>query len=178
MSRGAGRHDPVSVGRIVKPHGIRGEVVVDSWSDAEGRFATGRTLLLGERLRAVEIVRCRPHGGRWLVELEGVDDRDAAEALRDRELFVDSSELPELEGSTYWIHDLRGCELVTEDGERVGTVRDVVGEPRVGQQWLEVERPSGTLLVPTVESWLVEVDLEARRIVMRLPAGFVEVATS
>lgn len=170
--------DPVSVGRVVKPHGIRGAVIVESWSDAEERFAAGGSLLIGRQLRAVEVTRCRPHGGRWLVELEGVEDRDAAEALRGAELFVDGSELPELEGGAYWIHELRGCELSMEGGERLGTVRDVVGEPRTGQQWLEVERSSGSLLVPMVEAWVVEVDVEARRIVMRLPAGFVDAATS
>lgn len=169
--------DPVSVGRVVKPHGIRGAVVVEGWSEAGERFAAGATLLVGSRLRPVEVLRCRAHGARWILELEGVGDRDAAEALRDVELFVDSSELPDLEGAAYWVHELQGCELSTEDGERLGTVCDVVDDRRTGQQWLEVERGSGKLLVPMVERWLVEVDVEARRIVMRLPPGFVEATT-
>lgn len=164
--------DPILVGRVIKPHGIRGEVVVEPETDNPDRFSPGARLWLGPSMAPHTVDGARLHGGRWVVALLGIDTRDRAEALRGQEVVVDSSELPELETDSFWIHDLVGCRLERPDGEVLGTVEDVVISPRGGHDWLRLdEGPGGGRLVPMLRHWLVRVDLEAGTIVMDLPDG-------
>lgn len=167
--------DPVLVGRVIRPHGIRGEVVVEPLSDNPERYAPGTILRLGPGLEEREVASSRPHKGRWLVRFAGVEDRDTAEELRDAELFVDSSELPDLDPDTFWIHDLIGCRVVSADGDDVGEVVDVSGGADGPGDWLEVDGDGDTNLIPMVRDWLVEIDIDEGRIVMQLPEGLLEV---
>jgi 16S rRNA processing protein RimM len=108
----------VTVGRIVKAHGIRGEVVVDVLSDVPGRFDVGADVQLdGE---PVAIVGSRPHQGRLLVRLAGVEDRTAAELLRGKVFEAEPADVSEEE--TYYAHELVGMEVVDAEGGGLGTV--------------------------------------------------------
>ncbi len=110
------------VGRIAKSHGITGELVVDvRTDDPEDRFAVGNRLRLKNsrtRLdRETVIASARPHGGRLLVRLEGVTDRDSADALRGGLFVVDSAELPAIEDpDEFYDHQLEGLTVRTVDG--------------------------------------------------------------
>jgi 16S rRNA processing protein RimM len=145
----------IEVGRVVKPHGVRGEVAVHLLTDRpDVRFASGAELLLdGE---PVTVATGRPHQGRWLVRFEGVGDRTGAEGLRNAVLTA-----PPLEGDddtdTFWVHELVGLTVVDEDGVVIGEVSDHIElPPAAGYDMLEVRRPSGTeLLLPAVDE-LVE----------------------
>ena len=95
-----GLPERLEVGRVVKPHGLRGEVVVDTVSNRSERLEPGSLLFDGARPLCV--LAARPHGGRWLVAFDGVADRDAAEALRGAVLTGDRpGALPEGE---VWVH--------------------------------------------------------------------------
>lgn len=161
--------DPVLVGRVVRPRGMKGEVIVEPLTDNSARFAPGEELWIDGRRRRV--ATARPQGDRWVVGFQDVRDRDGAEALRGAELLIEAAELGPLPGHRYYVHELVGCRILRPDGTVVGTVRDVIPGPR---DWLEVESPERTTLVPMVRSWLREVDLGARRIVLDTPAGLIE----
>jgi len=138
-------HDPppVEVGRVVKPHGLRGEVAVELRTDRpEVRFAAGATVWL-DGTRAT-VTDARPHQGRWLVRFDAAPDRDAAEALRGRLVTA-----PVLEGDAdadaYWNHELVGLVVVDEAGTDLGDVVAIVELPRAaGYDLLEVRRADGT----------------------------------
>jgi 16S rRNA processing protein RimM len=145
--------DPVLVGRIVKPHGIRGEVVVESLSDVPGRFDDG-TVLATDRGGPVTIVSSRPHQGRLLVVFEGVADRTAAEAMRGRRLYGETVDVSD--SDTYFAHELAGMAVADADGRELGTVRDVIELPdAAGYDLLEVERADGGVwLLPAVDDYV------------------------
>lgn len=143
----------VTVGRIVKPHGIRGELVVLPLSDVPDRFAVGTELDLDGR--AVTVSGVREHQGRLLVRLDGVLDRTAAELLRGRELTAPPVDVDELEH--YLVSELIGARVAAADGTGLGTVRSLIELPAAaGYDLLEVGRPDGSSwLLPSADA-LVE----------------------
>jgi 16S rRNA processing protein RimM len=144
---------------VGRPHGVRGAFLVDGAVDWFA-YAAGSALLLdGEERRIRERGES---GGRPLVQLEGVDDRDAAAALRGAQLELDAAELPEPEPDAFYVFDLVGCDAFC--GARlVGRVRDVLERP--ANDVLVVEPAGGgELLVPFIREAVPSVDVAARRL--------------
>lgn len=164
------------VGRVGRPHGIRGEVTVEVRTDDPGdRFAPGRMIATDPAESGpltVEAVRW--HSGRLLVRFAGVDDRTAAEAVRGVLLVVDSADLPPSDDpDEFYDHELIGLIAVTVDGAKIGTVIEV---RHLGQDLLVIERAAadGTeaeVLVPFVSALVPDVDVTAGRVVIDPPPG-------
>ncbi|OBI84892.1 ribosome maturation factor RimM [Mycobacterium sp. 1245805.9] len=168
----------LTVGRVVKAHGIGGEVVVEiRTDDPAARFAPGNTLRAknsrsGEE-RSVVVDQVREHGGRLLVRLAGVHDRDAADALRGSLFVVDSAELPPIdEPDTYYDHQLEGLAVRTTAGLEVGVVAEVLHT--AAGELLAVRRDSGEVLVPFVAAIVTSVSLDDRLIEIDPPDGLLE----
>jgi 16S rRNA processing protein RimM len=166
------------VGRVARPHGVRGELLVDVHTDEPSqRFAAGAalaaTLRSGER-RTVTVAVARPHGARLLVRFDAVADREAAEAMRGALLTVDSATLPPpSDPDEFYDHQLEGLSAVLADGTVVGTVTEVVHGG--GTELLAISREDGAeALVPFVRAIVPTVDLEAGRIVLTPPEGLLE----
>lgn len=150
----------VVIGRIGKPHGVRGEVSVEVRTDEpERRFEPGQRLVAEGSGRTFVVAGHRWHQGRLLVRFEGIGDREAAEGARGSVLtaLVDVDELPEEEDS-YYDRQLVGLRVLTADGAEAGEVSFVVHLP--AQDLLEIRTPQGTRLVPFVEALVPHVDLE------------------
>ena len=105
----------VVVGRITRPHGVRGELTVVVLSEVPGRFDVGATVFL-ESGRALTVATSRPHKDRVLVTFSEVTDRESAEALRGAVLVVPQSTSPPLAEGSWWDHQLVGCAVFTESG--------------------------------------------------------------
>ena len=168
------------VGRIFRAHGVHGEVKVVPETDSPERFEdlpavfTGRTAGTAER-RKIESVRLQPSKGGAVVvlKMEGVDSRDDADALRRMLVFADIDELPALEEDEYFIHDLIGLDVLLEDGAHVGVVENVLELP--AQDVLVVSREGRPdAMVPVVEEFVVDIDVEKARIVIRPIEGLLE----
>jgi 16S rRNA processing protein RimM len=117
--------DLLEVARIVKPHGIRGEVIVDLLTDRTERVEPGVVLIAAADHRQFEIITSRPHQGRWIVTFAGIPDRNAAESLRGTVLLAEPLDDPD----ALWVHDLVGADLVDMDGISHGTVESVQENP-------------------------------------------------
>ncbi|OBH03388.1 ribosome maturation factor RimM [Mycobacterium sp. E2699] len=170
----------LTVGRVVKAHGIGGEVVVEvRTDDPDARFAPGNTLRAknsrtGDE-RNVVVDQVREHGARLLVRLAGVDDRDAAEALRGSLFVVDSAELPPIdEPDTYYDHQLEGLRVRTTGGQHVGVVAEVLHT--AAGELLAVRRDSGEALVPFVAAIVTSVSLDDGVIEIDPPEGLLDLA--
>lgn len=155
----------IAVGHVTKAHGIKGEVAVEVRSDEPGRFAEGATVFT-ESGRSLEIERSHPHGARMLVKFSGVEDRPGAEALRGQVLVVPESWLPELPDGEYWPFQLEGCEVLTESGRSLGTLSQVIPNP-ANDLWVAVDGEGAETLVPAIRDVIVEVDIEAKRVLVR-----------
>lgn len=167
------------VGRIAKAHGVTGELVVDvRTDDPDERFAPGNRVTLkaprGGAAREVTVESARPHGGRLLVRLEGIADRDAAEALRGGLFIVDSADLPPIDDpDEFYDHQLEGLTVRTVDGREVGSVAEVLHT--AGGELLSVRTPSGAeVLVPFVGAIVTSVSLADRVVEIDPPEGLLD----
>ncbi|MCV7300423.1 ribosome maturation factor RimM [Mycobacterium barrassiae] len=165
------------VGRVVKAHGITGEVVVDvRTDDPDIRFAPGASLRArakGGTERRFVVESARPHGGRLLIRLDGVADRDGADALRGTLFVVDTSELPPIdEPDEFYDHQLEGLQVRTTDGEAVGTVAEVLHT--AAGELLSVRTGEREVLVPFVEAIVTSVSLTDQVIEIDPPEGLLE----
>ncbi|MDQ3763852.1 MAG: ribosome maturation factor RimM [Actinomycetota bacterium] len=161
------------VGRIGRPHGLRGEVTVQVRTDSpEQRFAVGAQLHGGTG-RTLTVETVRPHGAALLVRFAGVADRDVAAELCGLTLTVEVAELPDLDDpDEFYDHQLEGLTAVGPDGTALGAVRAVVHAP--ASDLLVVETDHGEALVPFVRAIVPEVDLVGGRVVLDPPAGLLD----
>ena len=155
----------VVVGIATKAHGIRGEVVVQPRSDNPDRWVRG-AVVLDERGERYTIVGVRGSGSGLLVRFEGVHDRTAAESFRGRTFVVPVSWLPDLPDGEYWPHQLDGLAVVTESGRSLGAIGDVIANP-ANDLWVAVDDDGAETLIPAIRQVVVEVDVRARRVVVR-----------
>jgi 16S rRNA processing protein RimM len=163
------------VGRIGRPHGVKGEVTVEVRTDSpEERFVVGKALETDPAdVGPLTITAQRWHKDRLLVRFEEVPDRTAAEQLRGVFLVVDSAELPPLDDpDEFHDHELIGLRVETVDGEAVGEVVDVLHH---AQDMLVVSGEKGSeVLVPFVRELVPDVDTAAGRVVIDPPPGLLE----
>jgi 16S rRNA processing protein RimM len=167
------------VGRVGRPHGIRGELTVQVHTDdPDLRFAAGSVLATEPAERGpLTISSSRWHSGRLLVSFAGYADRTRAEDLRGTLLVMDSAEVgPTADPDEFHDYELIDLEVVTVTGDPVGVVTDVLHQ---GQNLLVV-RPapdhsgSGEILVPFVAAIVPQVDVEAGRLVIDPPPGLLD----
>jgi 16S rRNA processing protein RimM len=163
------------VGVIARPHGIRGQVIVNPATDfPEERFGAGATLFVMKegRIQPVTVTTSRIQQGRPVIGLEGVADMNAARALAGLEFRVPVDSLAALPEGSYYYHDLIGCVVVTPDGTTVGTVSSVEGD--MGNTRLVVQREAGELLIPLASDICTAIEPSAKRIVIAPPDGLLE----
>jgi 16S rRNA processing protein RimM len=157
--------DRLEVGRIGRPHGLKGEVTVHLTSDRTERVAPGSVLHDGDRALVVET--SRTHQGRWLVRFEGVHDRDGADALRGVVLTAD----PEATvGDELWVHELVGRSVRDAGGADLGIVRAVEANP--ASDLLVIAPASGGAEVLVPLTFLVSSDGDA--LVVDPPEGLLD----
>jgi 16S rRNA processing protein RimM len=166
------------VGRVGRPHGLRGDVTVEvRTDDPEQRFAAGSVLVTEPAAAGpLTVSFARWHSGRLLIRFAGYQDRAAAENLRGILLVVDSAELPASQDpEEFRDHELIGLDVLTTAGDQVGVVRDVLHH---GQDLLVIEgrseRSGAEILVPFVAALVPEVDVAAGRLVIDPPAGLID----
>ena len=166
------------VGRIGRPHGIRGDVIVEvRTDDPELRFAPGSVLATEPAADGpLTIAGFRWHSGRLLLHFAGFDDRDLAEDLRGIMLVVDSGDLEDTgDPDEFRDHELIGLSVLTRAGEPVGQVADILHH---GQDLLVIKgdgaRHGAEILVPFVAPLVPEVDVAAGRLVIDPPPGLLD----
>jgi 16S rRNA processing protein RimM len=164
----------IRVGRVVKAVGLRGAVGVAGTSGALASLPAVRLRRGGESSPARRVLSARPQGRCWAVGLEGVEGREAAEALVGCEVLLPRQALGEVaEGEHLWA-DLEGLEVVTAAGEALGVVTGLV--PTGGVDVLEVRGGRGAVLIPLAP--YVTVDRAARKVRVDPPEGLLELEAS
>lgn len=171
------------VGRVVKAHGISGEVVVEVRTDDPGeRFSPGSSLRgkPGARnpgpQRTFVVESMREHGGRLLVRLEGVTDRNAADALRGTLFLVDSASLPPIdEPDEFYDHQLEGLAVCARDGRHIGSVAEVL-HTAAGELLSVRDEQGREFLIPFVGAIVTSVSLSSGVIEIEPPEGLLELS--
>lgn len=167
--------DMVIVGRIARPQGNRGEVIIDADTDfPDERFAAGAAVLVrrdGDP-ETLTVAEFRMHAGRPVVRFDGAASIDDAERLRGLEMRVPESALGALPEGMWYHHELLGCRVKTKDGKDVGTVVAIQGPTE--RSLLEIDGPAGRALVPLVAEFC-RVDRAAKVVEIDPPEGLLEV---
>ena len=161
----------VVVGRIGRPHGLRGEVTVQvTTDDPDSRFAAGAVLGTTNR-GPLTVTGMRRSGPVLVLGIEGINDRNAAETLRGTSLTLDAAMLPVPDDpEEFYDHQLVGLTVIDQAGTVLGTVSEVMHPP--ASPVLAVDRPDGRAeLVPFVSAIVPTVDLDGGRLVVDPPDG-------
>ncbi|WP_062384947.1 ribosome maturation factor RimM [Demequina iriomotensis] len=160
----------LTVARIGRAHGLKGEVSVELRTDIpEDRLVPGEVFDTEPAAAGpLTVARVRVQANRWYVQFAEIADRDAAEAARGVELTIDGEESDEEDA--WYVHQLVGLAAVRPDGAAVGEVVDLVTMP--AQDLLVVKQPGGhRAMIPFVEEFVPEVDIDAGRVVVTPPYG-------
>ena len=168
--------DLIAVGKIVKVFGVKGDVIVAPMTDFPGRFKDLRRIFLGNpastsgaqvRETAITRVHVAPRGIR--VSLECASDRTTAEQLVGLLILVPPAERVTLPAGTYFVDDLVGLVVLTEEGEHVGVLKEVMHMP--AHDVYVIQNRGEEVLLPAVPEFVRAVDLQARTLTVKLIEG-------
>lgn len=165
----------VTIAKIVRPRGLRGELVADMLTDFPDRFK-GLTTVLGigpdgSRFE-LRIENFWFQKNRVILKFEGVDSVESADPLRNVEICIPESDAVELDEDEFFDWQLEGCSVETIDGEPIGKVRELLRTG--GTEVLVVENSGKEYLIPFAETICIEVDIASKRIVIDPPEGLLE----
>jgi 16S rRNA processing protein RimM len=168
------------VGEIRKAHGIKGECfVMPATDDVAGVYAKGHALRLGDPQGApfepafdLTVLSARPFKGGLIVRFDELVDRNAAEAVRGRTLLIHFQDARPLAEGEFFLHDLVDLEVLTADGERIGSVKEIY---EVGTGYfLGVDDGGRERLIPFSQRIVREIDLAGGRLVIDPPPGMLD----
>ncbi len=154
--------DRLVIGEVLKPQGIRGELKVKTFTDFPEDVKEFGTVYIDEKPYKILSFRVGPDGAAY-IGLRGVPDRNAAELLRGKKLEGEREDAPELEEGQYYIVDIIGLSCETEEGEFLGTVKDVTS---LSSDVYTLEKDGKNILFPVVNGVIVKVDLEAGKLIV------------
>ncbi len=164
------------VGVIIKPHGIKGEVKVYPTTDSPLRFneiTHVNIIQQGRTIGDVKVAGVKFFKDIVILKLKGYNDINEVEALKGAELYIPREEGAELEDGEYYIADIIGMDVVTDDGVRLGTVKDVM-ETGANDVYV-VEREGGKeLLLPAIKQCILDTDIDKNVMTVHLMDGLLE----
>ncbi|MGC8879812.1 MAG: ribosome maturation factor RimM [Anaerolineae bacterium] len=165
----------IVIGRILRPHGVRGEVLVEVITDFPERFDVLEVAYLGyDNWHATPYrVRTRRWHRAWaLLSFEGYPDRTSVEALRDMFVQIPIEEAQPLPEGTYYAHELMGLDVFTTEGEEIGRISDVLFT--AANDVYVVQGARGEILLPAISQVVKQIDLAAGRVIVELLPGLLE----
>ena len=159
--------ETLAVGRIVRPHGVRGGLLLEPYSELVSALAPGVRVFVGEGREVGTVIGLRKHGRRLLLELEGCTSLEAAEHWRSAEVRVAVEQAPALPPGTYFHWQILGLTVLTEEGQVLGQVAEIL---TTGANDVYLVRGEREILLPATQEVVLQVDpAEGRMIVHLLP---------
>lgn len=164
----------LQVGVITQTHGVRGEVKVFPTTDDPERFKKLKKVLLdtGKEMLPLEVQGVKFSKQFVIVKFKGIDNINDIERYKRCPLLVERQDAVKLEENEYFIADMLGIDVVTEDGEDFGVLKDVI-ETGANDVYVIDSREHGEVLVPAIRECILEVDVEARKMTVRLMDGLI-----
>ncbi|MCI9595996.1 MAG: 16S rRNA processing protein RimM [Firmicutes bacterium] len=163
--------EKILIGKIVNAVGLKGEVKVYCYTDRKERFQELGQIWVEKTL--CQIQRARYQGNVAILKLEGIEDRNQAEAQKNKGVFIEESQLDQLPEDTYYVRDLIGIQVLQEDGSLLGTLTDVIQNS--SQDLYQVELENGKrVLVPAVREFVLDICMEERQMTVSPPDGLLE----
>ena len=160
-------HNQIVIGKIVAPHGVRGDIRILPLTEKPEQFLDLDYLLLQDG-RKLTIKHARFHKRMVLVTTEEIKSMNEAELLRDQEVLIKAEDLPELEEGQFYVADLIGLPVYDEEGKQIGTFKDSLS---TGSNDVYVIAVTGEkdILLPALKLYVKEINIAEKRIVVTLP---------
>ena len=153
--------DVVVIGRILRPHGIKGGIKVNLMTDWPERYRIGEPIYVSteDRPGSWRVIKdMHLQNKRLILKFEGVDDCDSAEALRNHLLQVRADQRPQMNKDTYYVPDLIGCDVRTVEGKMVGTLKEIL--QNTPQDIYVIETDIGDdILIPAVKEFVKDINI-------------------
>jgi 16S rRNA processing protein RimM len=166
----------LAAGKVRRPHGVHGEMVLELYTDFPERLRPETKIFLGEKQIPMILRSARPHNEGLLLSIEGIDTPEDAGKYRNQIVYVLAKTLPALDDGEYYFHELIGLNVVDEDGNALGELTEIV-ETGANDVYV-VTAPSGTeILLPAIPDVILAVDLDARMMRVHLLPGLLDVET-
>jgi 16S rRNA processing protein RimM len=163
----------VIIGKFRKPHGIRGEIRMTVITDAPELIQPGLNIYVGERHHPYTIKEIRWHGGDMLVTLEELPDRSAVEIFRNVMVYIKGEDFPEPEKGEYYLHQLVGLKVITDQEQVLGKVKEVLVTGANDVLLVEPERGKDILL-PVIDQVVLEINHDNGFVLVHLIPGLLE----
>jgi len=160
----------LAVGKLRRPHGVHGEMVMEVWTDFPERLSPGSWLYIGSEHQAHKLVKTRGHKNDLLVSLEGYATPEAVGMLRNLIVYVSAESRPDLPEGEFYHHQLIGLKVISDQGVHLGRVRDILETGANDVLVIQAENRS-EILVPFIDELLIRVDLATGEIHLRLMKG-------
>jgi 16S rRNA processing protein RimM len=161
----------LAVARVRRPFGVQGELLLAILTEFPRQLIQAERLYVGANHQAHTVISLRRHGQDMLLRLEGISDRDRAETMRGEAVFTRTDDLPPLPPGVFYLHQIEGLEVITEEGEKLGRVKEIL---KTGANDVYVvEGVKGEILLPAIPQVIREVQLEKGRMVVRMMEGLI-----
>jgi 16S rRNA processing protein RimM len=159
----------LAVGRVLRPHGVRGDLLLDSLTDFPEHLAEVDTVYLGDEAVPHPLVSARVHRSQVILRLSDCADRDCADQYRGQLVQIKAAAAAPLPPGRYYHHQLIGCRVVSDEGEVLGELVDIL-ETGANDVYV-VSTPDGELLLPAIKSVILSIDVEAKQVTAHLMEG-------
>lgn len=162
------------VGQVLKPQGIKGEIKVNSISPNPERFKSLKKIYIQkENLDTYSIESVRISNKFVFLKLLGINNREDTETLRGCDILIDESDLIKLSPGEYFVHEVIGCQVVSEDGLKLGEVIDI-SQYSSNDVYVVKNEAGKEVLIPATIEVIKQVDIEQKRIVVHLLEGLLD----
>jgi 16S rRNA processing protein RimM len=159
----------LAVGRVLRPHGVRGDLLLDSLTDFPEHLAEVDTVYLGDAAVPHPLAAARVHRSQVILRLGDCADRDCADQYRGQLVQIKAEAAAPLPPGRYYHHQLIGCRVVSDEGEELGELVDIL-ETGANDVYV-VATPDGELLLPAIKSVILNIDVEAKKVTAHLIDG-------
>jgi len=166
----AGEPFYLAVGYLRRPHGVRGEIVMDLHTDFPERLKASRKLFIGEKHKGFMLEGARPHGKHVLVKFRGIDTPEEAGQYRNQWVYVKTSEVPELPEGQIYQHQLLGMTVLDESDKILGTLNEII-ETGANDVYVVKDDAGKELLLPAIPPVILDIDPDRRLIRVHLLEG-------
>lgn len=172
---GSSTDEPVFVvmGKLRKPHGVRGEMVMTVLTEFPELLESGQKVYLGEDFHEQTVRSVRPHRDDLLIAFEGITDRDEVGYYRNTMLFMDEGDFPNLPEDEYYLHDLVGMEVVTDTGQSLGELKEIL-VTGANDVYLVQKGEEREILIPAIEEVVLEIDFDQGTVLVRPLPGLLD----
>jgi len=160
----------IKIGQIVNTVGLKGEIKIYSFAENLQRFQDLEEIFVEDELFIIE--KSRVQKNTVVLKLENIDSTEVAEGYRNKFVYIPEETLEELPEDAYYIKDLLGLEVYEKNGEKLGSVSDIIKGP--GQDLYEIKGVDKTFLLPGVKEFILDIDLAKKRIIVDPPKGLLD----